>query len=147
MCTVFLYLLLFPYKQKRNLDRFYYGIFLAYTISVFCFCQDAPHFTIDKKLKDILKATPGACLQYAVIEGNQCFSYRLFGSIFVHLKIGVPLFNLLSDMCTVHVYFVGATQPVGEPLRSHFQKEIIGVLQKFMLREHRLVWNNLSSSW
>lgn len=50
-------------------------------------------------------------------------------------------------MCTVHAYFVGATQPVGEPLRSHFQKEIIGVLQKFMLKEHRLVWNNLSSSW
>ncbi|XP_023261173.1 mitochondrial ubiquitin ligase activator of nfkb 1-A-like [Seriola lalandi dorsalis] len=71
--------------------------------------DDAPHFTIDGKLKDILKATPGACLQYAVIEG--------------------------------------AVQPVGEPLRSHFQKEIVGVLQKFMLREHRLVWNSLSGSW
>lgn len=38
---------------------------------MFCF-QDAPHFTIDRKLKDILKVTPGACLQYAVIEGNRC---------------------------------------------------------------------------
>ncbi|XP_070701305.1 mitochondrial ubiquitin ligase activator of nfkb 1-A [Pempheris klunzingeri] len=71
--------------------------------------DDAPHFTTDGKLKDILKVTPGACLQYAVIEG--------------------------------------AVQPVGEPLRSHFQKEIVGVMQKFMLREHRLVWNGLSRTW
>lgn len=33
--------------------------------------DDAPHFTIDGKLKDVLKVTQGACLQYAVIEGNQ----------------------------------------------------------------------------
>lgn len=71
--------------------------------------DDAPHFTLDDKLKDILKVTPGACLQYAVIEG--------------------------------------AVQPVGEPLTSHFQKEIVGVLQKFMLREHRLVWNSLRRTW
>ncbi|XP_070775575.1 mitochondrial ubiquitin ligase activator of nfkb 1-A [Enoplosus armatus] len=71
--------------------------------------DDAPHFTIDGKLKDILKVTQGACLQYAVIEG--------------------------------------AVQPVGEPLTSHFQKEIVGVVQKFMLREHRLVWNGLSRTW
>ncbi|XP_076600220.1 mitochondrial ubiquitin ligase activator of nfkb 1-A [Chaetodon auriga] len=71
--------------------------------------DDAPHFTIDGKLKDILKVTPGACLQYAVIEG--------------------------------------AVQPVGEPLTCHFQREIAGVLQKFMLREHRLVWNSLSRTW
>ncbi|XP_040910275.1 mitochondrial ubiquitin ligase activator of nfkb 1-A [Toxotes jaculatrix] len=71
--------------------------------------DEAPRFTIDGKLKDILKVTPGACLQYAVIEG--------------------------------------AVQPIGEPLTSHFQKETVGVLQKFMLREHRLVWNGLSSTW
>lgn len=71
--------------------------------------DDAPHFTVDGKLKDILKVTPGACLQYAVIEG--------------------------------------AVQPVGEPLTSHFQKEIAGVLQKFMLTQQRLVWNGLSSTW
>ncbi|KAL7387265.1 hypothetical protein ABVT39_021040 [Epinephelus coioides] len=71
--------------------------------------DDAPHFTIDDKLKDILKVTPGACLQYAVIEG--------------------------------------AVQPVGEPLTSPFQKEFLGVLQKFMLKEHRLVWNSLSRTW
>lgn len=43
--------------------------------------------------------------------------------------------------------YVGAVRPVGEPLASHFQKEIVGVLQKFMLTEHRLVWNSLSRTW
>ncbi|XP_074544774.1 mitochondrial ubiquitin ligase activator of nfkb 1-A [Halichoeres trimaculatus] len=71
--------------------------------------DDAPHFDIDNKLRDILKVTPGACLQYAVIEG--------------------------------------AVQPVGEPLTSHFQKDIAGVLQKFCLKEHRLVWNSISRTW
>ncbi|KAF3699288.1 Mitochondrial ubiquitin ligase activator of nfkb 1-A [Channa argus] len=71
--------------------------------------DDAPHLTIDRQLKDILKVTPGACLQYAVIEGT--------------------------------------VQPVGEPLISSYQKEIAGVLQKFMLSEHRLVWNSLSNTW
>ncbi|CAB1443046.1 unnamed protein product [Pleuronectes platessa] len=71
--------------------------------------DEAPHFTIDGKLKNILKEIPGACLQYAVIEG--------------------------------------AVQPVGEPLTSHFQKEIVGVLQKIMLKQQRLVWNGLSSTW
>lgn len=36
--------------------------------------QIAPHLPLDGKLKDILKATPGACLTYAVIEGIQVFT-------------------------------------------------------------------------
>uniref|UniRef100_A0A3Q3JYA7 RING-type E3 ubiquitin transferase n=2 Tax=Monopterus albus TaxID=43700 RepID=A0A3Q3JYA7_MONAL len=71
--------------------------------------DDAPHLAIDGCLKDILKVTPGACLQYAVIEGT--------------------------------------VQPVGEPITSHFQKEIHGVLQRLMLKEHRLVWSSLSHTW
>lgn len=47
----------------------------------------------------------------------------------------------------VCIYIVGAVQPVGEPLTSPFQKEFLGVLQKFMLKEHRLVWNSLSRTW
>lgn len=38
-----------------------------------CF-QDAPHFNIDGKLKDVLRVTPGVCLQYAVIEGNESYA-------------------------------------------------------------------------
>lgn len=40
------------------------------TLNVF-FCQDAPHLTIDDKLKAILKATAGGSLQYVVIEGKE----------------------------------------------------------------------------
>lgn len=47
----------------------------------------------------------------------------------------------------VCIYTVGAVHPVGEPLTSPFQKDFVGVLQKFMLREHRLVWNGLSRTW
>ncbi|KAM9719566.1 mitochondrial ubiquitin ligase activator of nfkb 1-A [Menidia menidia] len=71
--------------------------------------DNAPHFALDGKLKDLLKVTPGACLRYAVIEGT--------------------------------------VKPVGEPLTSHFHKEIFGVLQKFILKEHRLVWSGLSRTW
>lgn len=45
-------------------------------ISCVCCIQDAPHLPINGSLKDILKATAGACLQYAVIEGN---GYRADG--------------------------------------------------------------------
>lgn len=47
----------------------------------FLLLQNAPHLPIDGKLKDILKATPGACLTYAVIEGNQAFT-----DLYPHLK-------------------------------------------------------------
>lgn len=42
---------------------------------------------------------------------------------------------------------VGAVQPLGEPLRSQFQEGSMGVVQKLMLREHKLVWNSLSRTW
>lgn len=42
--------------------------------------QSAPHLPIDGRLKDILKATPGACLTYAVIEGNRCSLTRIISS-------------------------------------------------------------------
>ncbi|XP_041848067.1 mitochondrial ubiquitin ligase activator of nfkb 1-A [Melanotaenia boesemani] len=71
--------------------------------------NNAPHFTIDGKLKELLKVTPGACLQYVVIEGN--------------------------------------VKPVGEPLTSNFHKEISGVLQRFTLKEHKLVWSGMSRTW
>ncbi|XP_010886801.1 mitochondrial ubiquitin ligase activator of nfkb 1-A [Esox lucius] len=71
--------------------------------------NEAPQFTLDGKLAELLNVTPGKCLQYAVIEG--------------------------------------AVHPVGEPLRSQFQEGNVGVMQKLMLREHKLVWNNLARTW
>ncbi|XP_047224416.1 mitochondrial ubiquitin ligase activator of nfkb 1-A [Girardinichthys multiradiatus] len=71
--------------------------------------DNAPHVSIDGKLKDLLKVTPGARLQYAVVEGT--------------------------------------VKPVDEPLTSQFHKDISGVLQKFTIKEHRLVWSSISRTW
>ncbi|XP_032422472.1 mitochondrial ubiquitin ligase activator of nfkb 1-A [Xiphophorus hellerii] len=71
--------------------------------------ENAPHISIDGKLKDLLKVTPGGCLQYAVVEGT--------------------------------------VKPVDEPLTSHFNKDISGVLQKFTIKEHRLIWSSISRTW
>ncbi|XP_054889417.1 mitochondrial ubiquitin ligase activator of nfkb 1-A [Poeciliopsis prolifica] len=71
--------------------------------------ENAPHISIDGKLKDLLKVTPGHCLQYAVVEGT--------------------------------------VKPVDETLTSHFNKDISGVLQKFTIKEHRLIWSSFSRTW
>ncbi|XP_069753322.1 mitochondrial ubiquitin ligase activator of nfkb 1-A isoform X2 [Narcine bancroftii] len=39
------------------------------------------------------------------------------------------------------------TRPVGERLRSHYQDDCTGVMQRLILKEHKLVWNNLARSW
>lgn len=124
---------------RRISDSFAVHCVYKQTVCVSC-CQDAPHFTIDGKLKHILKVTPGACLQYAVIEGNQGVTVSD-----TDRKMSIPSLRLI--LYYVCICAVGAVQPVGEPMASHFQKEIVGVLQKFMLREHRLVWNSLSRTW
>lgn len=60
----------------------------------FLLLQNAPHLPIDGKLKDILKATPGACLTYAVIEGNQAFtSKHKYISHKCLCAIGLTVFN------------------------------------------------------
>ncbi|XP_058492624.1 mitochondrial ubiquitin ligase activator of nfkb 1-A [Solea solea] len=71
--------------------------------------DDAPHLTIDGRLKDILQITPGARLQYVVLEG--------------------------------------AVEPVVKSLKSKFQKEAVGVLQKYMVKQQRLLWNGFTRSW
>jgi len=110
------------------------------TLCALC-CQDAPHFTIDGKLKDILKVTPGACLQYAVVEGKPV-------SLFLKPPKTEFIFSTVRVSYSLPcVHTVGVVRPAGEPLTSHFQKEFVGVLQKFLLREHRLVWNSLSRTW
>ncbi|KAM9322335.1 mitochondrial ubiquitin ligase activator of nfkb 1-A [Pholidichthys leucotaenia] len=71
--------------------------------------NNAPHISIDGKLKNLLNATPGTSLQNVVIEG--------------------------------------VVTPLGTPLRSNFHPEFVGVLRKFTLKEHRLLWNGLLRSW
>lgn len=47
----------------------------------------------------------------------------------------------------IYMQSLGAVQPVGEPLTSPSKNVDVGVLQKFILSEHRLVWNSFTRSW
>lgn len=111
---------------------------------LFCLCcQDAPHFDISGNLKNILKVSPENCLQYAVIEGNYPFNSFSVKS----WSIFSCSFCFFTHFCLHVCMFIGIVQPIGEPLKSQFQNETVGVLQKFMLREHKLLWNGLSHTW
>lgn len=57
------------------------------------------------------------------------------------------LLNVTPGKCLQYVVIEGAVQPVGEPLRSQFQEGSVGVVQKLMLREHKLVWNSFARTW
>ncbi|KAL0966474.1 hypothetical protein UPYG_G00295710 [Umbra pygmaea] len=57
------------------------------------------------------------------------------------------LLNVIPCKCMQYVVIEGSVQPVGEPLRSQFQEGSVGVVQKLMLREHKLVWNSLARTW
>ncbi|KAM4605522.1 mitochondrial ubiquitin ligase activator of nfkb 1-A isoform 1-T2 [Polymixia lowei] len=57
------------------------------------------------------------------------------------------ILNVTPGKCLQYVVIEGAVQPIGEPLRSQFQDGSIGVVQKLMLREHKLVWNGFARTW
>nr|XP_023674286.1 mitochondrial ubiquitin ligase activator of NFKB 1 isoform X2 [Paramormyrops kingsleyae] len=57
------------------------------------------------------------------------------------------ILNATPGKCLQYVIIQGRVQPVGEPLRSQFQEGSIGVVQKLVLREHKLVWNSLARTW
>ncbi|KAG5286023.1 hypothetical protein AALO_G00010130 [Alosa alosa] len=66
------------------------------------------------------------------------------------LALDEELANLLNQApgkCLQYVVIEGAVQPIGEPLRSQFQEASVGVIQKLVLREHKLVWNSLARTW
>ncbi|KAM6948181.1 mitochondrial ubiquitin ligase activator of nfkb 1-A [Aplochiton taeniatus] len=57
------------------------------------------------------------------------------------------ILNVTPGKCLQYVVIEGAVQPIGEPLRSQFHDSCVGVVQKLMLREHKLVWNNFARTW
>lgn len=61
-------------------------------------------------------------------------------------KLG-DLLNVTPGKCLQYVVIEGTVQPVSETLRSQFQEGAVGVVQKLMLREHKLVWNSLARAW
>ncbi|KAL2097038.1 hypothetical protein ACEWY4_006245 [Coilia grayii] len=66
------------------------------------------------------------------------------------LALNDQLANLLNQSpgkCLQYVVIEGLVQPTGEPLRSQFQEGSVGVIQRLVLREHKLVWSNLARTW
>ncbi|XP_028831109.1 mitochondrial ubiquitin ligase activator of nfkb 1-A [Denticeps clupeoides] len=59
----------------------------------------------------------------------------------------VNLLNQTPGKCLQYVVIEGAVQPVGEPLRSQFQEGTVGVIEKLVLQEHKLVWNSFARTW
>ncbi|XP_016096943.1 mitochondrial ubiquitin ligase activator of nfkb 1-A [Sinocyclocheilus grahami] len=57
------------------------------------------------------------------------------------------LLNATPGKCLQYVVVEGTVQSIGEPLRSQFQEGSVGVIQKLVLREHKLVWNSLARTW
>ncbi|XP_072219148.1 mitochondrial ubiquitin ligase activator of nfkb 1-A [Leuresthes tenuis] len=57
------------------------------------------------------------------------------------------LLKVTPGACLRYAVIEGTVTPVGEHLSSQFNKEISGVLQKFTLKEHRLVWSSISRTW
>ncbi|MBN3296884.1 mitochondrial ubiquitin ligase activator of nfkb 1-A [Amia ocellicauda] len=57
------------------------------------------------------------------------------------------ILNAVPGKCLQYVVIEGTVQPVGEPLRSQFQEGSLGVVQRLVLKEHKLVWNNLARTW
>ncbi|XP_069474910.1 mitochondrial ubiquitin ligase activator of nfkb 1-A-like [Ambystoma mexicanum] len=52
-----------------------------------------------------------------------------------------------TGKCLHYVALEGLVQPVGKPLRSQHHEHLNGVIQKQVLKEHRLIWNSLARNW
>ncbi|KAM9844526.1 mitochondrial ubiquitin ligase activator of nfkb 1-A [Aulostomus maculatus] len=104
-----------------------------------------------------MKIGEGVCLGVSVALSSLCYYLyrksrltvdRLDGA--PHLNINGNLKNIFSvcpGKCLQYAVIEGTVQPLGEPLKSQFQKETVGVLQKFLLREHTRVWSSISHTW
>ncbi|XP_062843897.1 mitochondrial ubiquitin ligase activator of nfkb 1-A [Trichomycterus rosablanca] len=59
----------------------------------------------------------------------------------------VDTLDTAPGKCLQYAIISGTVQPVGEPLRSQFREGSVGVIQKLVLREHKVVWNGLARTW
>ncbi|KAK9401378.1 mitochondrial ubiquitin ligase activator of nfkb 1-A-like [Crotalus adamanteus] len=70
---------------------------------------------------------------------------------------GAPKLQVTSDLpgllsaaggnCLPYVVLEGVVQPVEAALTSPYHKELQGVIERLILKEHRLIWNSLARSW
>ncbi|NXP76571.1 MUL1A ligase, partial [Ramphastos sulfuratus] len=49
--------------------------------------------------------------------------------------------------CLPYVALEGIVLPAKAVLTSHYHEGLQGVIQKLLVKEHRLIWNSLARSW
>uniref|UniRef100_A0A8C3Y2H2 endothelin-converting enzyme 1 n=1 Tax=Catharus ustulatus TaxID=91951 RepID=A0A8C3Y2H2_CATUS len=57
------------------------------------------------------------------------------------------LVSAAEGRCLPYVALEGIVLPAQAALTSHYHEGLQGVIQKLLLREHRLIWNSLVRSW
>ncbi|NXA31225.1 MUL1A ligase, partial [Eudromia elegans] len=57
------------------------------------------------------------------------------------------LVSAADGKCLSYVALEGVVLPAKATLSSHYHEEMQGVIQKLLLKEHRLIWNSLARSW
>ncbi|NWH97780.1 MUL1A ligase, partial [Tichodroma muraria] len=98
--------------------------------------QEAPKLQVDDNLPALVSAAEGRCLPYVALEGKDtlwpCTRDKGQDS---------PLFAV------THSLSLGIVLPAQATLTSHYHEGLQGVIQKLLLKEHRLIWNSLARSW
>ncbi|KAM6258459.1 LOW QUALITY PROTEIN: mitochondrial ubiquitin ligase activator of nfkb 1-A-like [Porphyrio hochstetteri] len=57
------------------------------------------------------------------------------------------LVSAAEGRCLPYVALEGIVLPAKAVLTSHYHEGLQGVMQKLLLKEHRLIWNSLARSW
>ncbi|NWW50729.1 MUL1A ligase, partial [Pedionomus torquatus] len=57
------------------------------------------------------------------------------------------LVSAADGRCLPYVALEGIVLPAKAALTSHYHAGLQGVIQKLLLKEHRLIWNSLARSW
>ncbi|NXO23427.1 MUL1A ligase, partial [Cisticola juncidis] len=57
------------------------------------------------------------------------------------------LVSAAEGRCLPYVALEGIVLPAQAALTSHYHEGLQGVIQKLLLKEHRLIWNSLARSW
>ncbi|XP_062987921.1 mitochondrial ubiquitin ligase activator of nfkb 1-A-like [Elgaria multicarinata webbii] len=66
------------------------------------------------------------------------------------LQVSASLPSILSATgsgCLQYVAIEGVVQPADVALTSPYHQELQGVIERLVLKEHRLIWNSLARSW
>ncbi|XP_009575540.1 PREDICTED: mitochondrial ubiquitin ligase activator of nfkb 1-A-like, partial [Fulmarus glacialis] len=57
------------------------------------------------------------------------------------------LVSAADGRCLPYVALEGIVLPAKAAVPSHYHEGLQGVIQKLLLKEHRLIWNSLARSW